>query len=155
MPVVPMTAVDDINRLAGDEFGEWGPIIEITQEMVDQFAELTGDRQWIHVDPERCARESPFGGPIAHGFLTISLLPALFPPGTLELSGARNEVNFGSDGLRFLAPVPVGSSIHARSRIIGAELHRSGTLVTTETAVHVVANDKPSLTYRAKVLYQG
>ena len=69
--------IDAINGHASEEYGDWGAEIEVTQEMINAFAELTGDRQWIHVDVERCIRESPFGGPIAHGYLTMSLMPML------------------------------------------------------------------------------
>ena len=71
--------IDGINAAASDEFGDWGPEVDVTQEMINQFADLTGDHQWIHVDVER-ANAGPFGGPIAHGFLTLSLLPAIAPP---------------------------------------------------------------------------
>jgi acyl dehydratase len=146
--------VDGINSAASDEYGEWGPEIEVTQDMINGFADLTGDHQWIHVDVERAQRESPFGGPIAHGFLTLSLLPAL-ATGGIRLTGHQNAVNYGADGLRFLAPVPAGAKVHARSRLLGAEAKRSGTLVKSETAVHVVGSDTPSVIYKMLVLYQG
>ncbi|MDZ7791722.1 MAG: MaoC family dehydratase [Xanthomonadales bacterium] len=155
MTEIDINDVDAINQAATQEFGDWGPEVLVTQDMVDQFADLTGDRQWIHVDVERCERESPFGGPIAHGFLTLALMPQVMPPATFTPTGVKNAVNYGSDGFRFLAPVPVGSSLHARTRLCGAESHRAGTLVTTETAIHVVGNDKPSLRYTGKILYQG
>ncbi len=146
--------VDAINATATEEFGEWGPEVLVTQEMVNEFAELTGDRQWIHIDVERCKAESPFGGPIAHGFLTVSLLPQL-NPGGVQLSGVKNAVNYGSDGFRFLAPVPVGSTLHAKGRLVGAEAHKKGTLLTQEISVHCQGNETPSLLYKMKVLYQG
>ncbi|MCB0996306.1 MAG: MaoC family dehydratase [Acidimicrobiales bacterium] len=123
--------------------------------MINQFAELTGDRQWIHIDVERAKAESPFGGPIAHGFLTLSLLPGLTPPG-LTFTGQKSAVNYGSEGLRFLAPVPAGSKVHARNRLVSADKHKSGgTLITSEIAVHVVGADKPSLLYKMQILYMG
>ncbi|MGI9600521.1 MAG: MaoC family dehydratase [Acidimicrobiales bacterium] len=145
--------IDGINAAATDEFGDWGAPIEVTQDMINAFAELTGDHQWIHVDIER-ANAGPFGGPIAHGFLTVSLLPKL-NPGGVKITGIKNAVNYGSDGFRFLAPVPSGSSVHARSRIVSAEAKKKGTLLTTEVAVHVVDNETPSLLYKMLVLYQG
>ncbi|MET0825874.1 MAG: MaoC family dehydratase, partial [Acidimicrobiales bacterium] len=120
----------------------------------NQFAELTGDHQWIHVDIER-ANAGPFGGPIAHGFLTLSLLPVLSGGTDLAITGHANAVNYGADGLRFLAPVPAGSTVHARSKLVSAEAKGSGTLVKTETAVHVVDVEKPSLIYQMLVLYMG
>ena len=144
--------VEGINAAASDEFGPWGPELEVTQEMINTFAELTGDRQWIHVDVERAKKESPFGGPIAHGFLTLALVPKL-NPATITFSGYGNATNYGSEGLRFLAPVPAGSKIHGRVRLVGAVARPNGTLITTELAVHVVGNDKPSLLYKMQILY--
>jgi hypothetical protein len=146
--------IEAINAAAGGDYGDWGREVEITQEMINQFAELTGDHQWIHVDIER-ANAGPFGGPIAHGFLTLSLLPVLSGGTDLVISGHANAVNYGADGLRFLAPVPAGSTVHARSKLVSAEAKGSGTLVKTETAVHVVDVDKPSLIYQMLVLYMG
>ncbi len=146
--------IDGINAAAGGDFGAWGPEIEVTQDMINQFADLTGDRQWIHVDIER-ANAGPFGGPIAHGFLTLSLLPTLTGAGDLSVSGHANAVNYGADGLRFLAPVPAGSTVHARSKLVSAQAKGTGTLVKSETAVHVVGADKPSLVYQMLVLYMG
>ena len=144
--------VDGMNAAASDEYGAWGPEIKVTQEMINGFAELTGDRQWIHIDVERATKESPFGGPIAHGFLTLALVPKL-NPGTLKIVGHGNATNFGAGGLRFLAPVPAGAKIHGKSRLVSAEARKNGTLVTTELAVHVVGNEKPSLSYNMQILY--
>ena len=82
---------DDVEGLnaQGGEFGEWGTPTAVTQEMINQFADLTGDHQWIHVDVERANPESPFGGPVAHGFLTLSLIPGLAPPGAAKVVGHR------------------------------------------------------------------
>jgi acyl dehydratase len=150
---------DDIGALqarVSEEFGPFGGELEITQEMINAFAELTGDRQWIHVDVERCRRESPFGGPIAHGFLTLSVLPALNAKTRDEfmLVGQGNVVNYGSDKLRFLAPVPAGSRIRSRSRLAAVEAGPKGTRVEREIAVHVAGNDKPALLYSMILLYQ-
>jgi len=145
--------IDGMNAAASDEFGEFGDSIVVTQEMINQFADLTGDHQWIHVDVER-AKTGPFGVPIAHGFLNLSLLPQLAKKG-IVIKGARNAVNFGAEGLRFLSPVPSGAEIHARCRLVGAAQHRAGTLVTSEWAVHVQGSEKPSLLYKMQILYQG
>ncbi|HME69694.1 MAG TPA: MaoC family dehydratase [Myxococcota bacterium] len=145
--------IDALRSAISEEWGPWGPETLVSQEMIDRFAELTGDRQWIHVDVERARRESPFRGPIAHGFLTLSLLPALRGGAAFRIIGYGNATNYGADGLRFLAPVPSGSKIHARGRMVAAEAKPKGTLVTTETAVHVVGNEKPSLLYKGLVLY--
>jgi acyl dehydratase len=98
--------------------------ITITQQQVNLFAEATGDHQWIHVDPEK-ARAGPFGGPIAHGFLTLSLLPRFFES-SFEITGSRMGVNYGLNKVRFTAPVPVGSRLRARMKLLAAEPIESG-----------------------------
>ena len=147
--------IDALQAAVSQEFGPWSAEFQVTQEIIDRFAELSGDHQWIHVDVERAKRESPFGGPIAHGFLTLCLLPRLRSEGSVQVVGYRNAVNYGAESLRFLAPVPAGARLHAHTRLAAAEARRSGTLVTTETAAHVVDNKRPSLVYRGLVLYQG
>jgi acyl dehydratase len=147
---------DDIEKLKtkiSDQFGPWGPEMQVTQAMINQFAELTGDHQWIHVDVERCKKESPFGGPIAHGFLTLSLLPTLRAGSDYQIVGFGNATNYGADKLRFTGPVPAGSKLHARSRLVAVDPKPKGTQVTTEIAVHVVGNDRPCLIYLMLVLY--
>ena len=153
MTAIPFDDIDAINATASDEFGEWGDEIEITQELINGFAEITGDRQWIHVDVERAKKESPFGTPIAHGFLTLSLLPTLgaYP---VELSGQSSATNYGAEGLRFIAPVPVGSKVHARGRLVRAEAKPKGTLITAEMEVGVVGSEKPAILYKMQVLYR-
>jgi acyl dehydratase len=146
--------LDSLRAQISPEFGPWGPELEVTQAMIDAFAELTGDRQWIHVDVERAKRESPFGTTIAHGFLTLGLLARLRPPGTYAIVGHGNVLNYGSDGLRFLAPIPSGRRIHARSRLADVQAKNNGSLVTSEVSVHVVDNEKPSLVYKGLILYQ-
>ena len=152
MDAIPFDDIDAINALASDEFGEWGKEFEVTQDLINGFAELTGDRQWIHVDVERAKQESPFGGPIAHGFLTLSLIPQLGVT-PVKLTGQRSATNYGAEGLRFLSPVPAGAKIHARSRVIGA-VEKKGTLVTVEIEVAVVGAEKPALLYKMQLLYR-
>lgn len=147
---------DDIAGLESqisEEFGEWGPEIEITQDMINKFADLTGDHQWIHIDVERAKRESPFGAPIAHGFLTLSLMPVLRPRSSYSIVGYGNATNYGADKLRFVSPVPAGSKVHGRSRLVAVEAKPKGTQVTSELAVHVVGNDRPAILYTMLVLY--
>src|SRR5439155_14823296 len=116
---------------------------------------LTKDQQWIHTDVERCKRESPFGGPIAHGYLTLSLTPQLRPSSAFAVTGYSNATNYGLDNLRFLQPVPAGAKIHARMRLSTVEQKPKGTLLGYDIAVHTFGSDKPALLYRALVLYQG
>jgi hypothetical protein len=147
---------DDIDKLRtkiSDAFGGFGPEIHVTQEMINKFADLTGDHQWIHVDVERAQRESPFRQTIAHGFLTLSLLPALRASADFQLVGYGNVTNYGADKLRFVSPVPAGARIHARSRLVAVEAKPKGTQLTQEVNVHVVGNDKPALIYVMLTLY--
>ncbi|MEE9416321.1 MAG: MaoC family dehydratase [Acidimicrobiales bacterium] len=144
--------IDGINALASEDFGEFGPAVEITQDMINTFADVTGDHQWIHVDIEK-ANAGPFGGPIAHGFLTLSMVASMRTGDSFKITGVSNAVNYGADKLRFMAPVAAGSSIQARTRLLGAEQKSMGTLVKTETAIHVVDAEKPSLIYQGLVLY--
>lgn len=145
--------IDGLRKYVSDEYGDWGPEIQVTQKMIDAFADLTGDHQWIHVDPERAKRESPFKTTIAHGFLTLSLLPALRAAGGFRIVGYGNATNYGSDKLRFVSPVPAGSAVRARARLVAVEAKPKGTQVTQEVAVHVVGSDRPALLYNMLVLY--
>ena len=116
------------------------------QHRIDEFADCTGDRQWIHVDAERAARESPFGGTIAHGFLTL----ATVGPAQLEVwivpAGIGTALHYGLDRVRFLTPVPVGRNVRTRVNLVAAEAKGSGrTLVTTENTVEIEGEEKPAL----------
>lgn len=106
--------VDDLKGAVGEQLGysDW---VEIEQSRIDQFAEATGDHQWIHVDPER-AKEGPFKTTIAHGYLTLSLLP-LFGPQLMKVEGMKMGVNYGTNKVRFPAPVPVGSRLRATAKV--------------------------------------
>jgi acyl dehydratase len=105
--------IEALKSLTGQEVGvsDW---IQITQEMIDRFADATGDHQWIHVDPERAKRETPFGSTIAHGFLTVSLLPQLSQQAMNVQGDFKMRINYGFNRLRFVSPVPAGSKIRAR-----------------------------------------
>ena len=147
---------DDIEKLKGrisEEYGEWSEPVEVTQEMINRFAELTGDHQWIHVDVERAKKESPFGRTIAHGFLTLSLLPRMHGRPSYKIAGYGNATNYGANKLRFVSPVPAGAKIHAHSRLIDVEAKPKGTQLTQEIQVQVVGQDKPALIYEMVVLY--
>ncbi|MBX9613169.1 MAG: MaoC family dehydratase [Burkholderiales bacterium] len=116
--------------------------ITITQEQVNQFAQATGDHQWIHVDVER-ARTGPFGGPIAHGFLTLSLLPRFFES-SFEVVASRMGVNYGLNKVRFTAPVPVGSRLRARMKLLRCvPIDNEGVQMTWEVTVEREGADKP------------
>lgn len=148
---------DDLATLkqrVGEEFSPFGDQVSITQEMVNQFADLTLDHQWIHIDTERARRESPFKTTIVHGFFVLSLLPKLRVRKDLEIVGYGNIVNYGSDKLRFVSPVPAGSTVHARSRLIAVEQKPKGVLITEEIEIAVVGAERPALSYLMLMLYQ-
>lgn len=138
------TSANDIVSAVGEELGtsEW---VTVTQEQVNTFAEATGDYQWIHVDAERAERESPFGGPIAHGYLSLSLLPMLgWQIYTVE--GAKMGINYGSNKVRFPAPVPVGARLRLRSTLQGAEQLPDGTVQMIVTQVlEIDGQPKPAV----------
>ncbi|MGZ4757955.1 MAG: MaoC family dehydratase [Acidimicrobiales bacterium] len=133
--------LDDVRAAVGRELGtsDW---LEITQELVDQFADATGDHQWIHVDPER-AKAGPFGGPIAHGYLTLSLSNALLPE-IVEVQGISMGVNYGVGKVRFPAPVPVGSRIRASASLTAVEEVAGGVQTTMLITVEVEGGTKPA-----------
>ena len=116
--------------------------ITITQQQVNLFAEATGDHQWIHVDVEKAAA-GPFGGPIAHGFLTLSLLPRFFES-SFDITGSRRGVNYGLNKVRFTAPVPVGSRLRGRMKLLAAEaIAGDGMQMTWEVTVEREGSAKP------------
>jgi acyl dehydratase len=131
----------ELKALVGQEVAvsDW---VEITQERVNQFAEATGDHQWIHLDVERCKRESPFGGPIAHGFLTLSLLPMLMQ-NSVRMTDVRMGVNYGLNKVRFPAPVPVGSRVRSRTTVLSVEDIEGGAQVTWQVTIEREGGDKP------------
>jgi len=119
---------------------EW---VEITQEQVNQFADATGDHQWIHVDPE-AARNGPFGGPIAHGYLTLSLLPQLMPQ-VMTISDAVMGVNYGVEKVRFTSPVPVGSRVRLHATLKGSEPKGPGRLNRIGVQMEIEGQEKPAM----------
>ncbi|UDY36016.1 MaoC family dehydratase [Dermatobacter hominis] len=114
-----VNGIAGLKELVGTHLGysDW---LEITQERVNTFADATGDHQWIHVDVERATAESPFGGPIAHGYLTLSLGPVLFPQ-IMRVDGVKMGVNYGCGKVRFPSPVPVGSKLRLGATLDGVE----------------------------------
>lgn len=130
---------------------EW---IEVTQQQVDLFAQATGDHQWIHTDPVRAA-QGPFGAPIAHGFLTLSLLPR-FMQAAFAIEGAQMGVNYGLNRVRFPAPVPVGSRLRARLALTGAEtVAPDGLQMAWEVTLEREGGDKPVCVAEALVRSYG
>jgi acyl dehydratase len=136
MTVAELEQAHDVDLGATD----W---VEVTQQQVDRFADATGDHQWIHVDRERAA-DGPFGGTIAHGYLTLSMLPALMAR-LLEITDSAMGVNYGLDRLRLTAPVPVGGKIRARGRLLDATSKSTGVLYRVEMKVEIEGGDRPAL----------
>ena len=135
-------AYADLASLAGQETGvsDW---LEITQERVNQFAEATGDHQWIHVDVERATAESPFGGPIAHGYLTLALAN-LFLPQLLSVETFSAGLNIGLDKVRFPSPVPAGSKIRGSGEIVSAVEAGGGVQVVVRVTIEAEGASKPA-----------
>ena len=134
-----------MQSLISEEFSGWSNQVEVTQEMIHQFAALSGDDYWIHTDPEKARRDGPFGTTIAHGALVQVLASRLKMPMDFEVTDFVNIVNYGSDRLRFPAIVPSGCKIHGRYRIKSVEQLKSGVQVTMEINIHVVGQDRPSV----------
>lgn len=130
----------DLQSHVGQTLGtsDW---LTITQDRIQQFADATGDQQWIHTDPVRAAA-GPFGAPVAHGFLTLSLLPWLFESG-FDIADVRMGVNYGLNKVRFPAPVPVGSRLRGHFRLLSFEGLAGGAQLTVEVTVEREGSDKP------------
>src|SRR5437868_11805493 len=134
--------LSELAQHVGEEIAvsDW---VTITQEQVNLFADATGDHQWIHVDVER-AKQGPFGAPIAHGFLTLSLLPKLMES-AIEIRESRMGVNYGLNKVRFTSPVPVGSRLRARAKLLAADtIDNGGYQFTWNVAIEREGSDKPA-----------
>jgi acyl dehydratase len=141
---MPVTHIENIAELAGrigQEVGtsDW---LEVSQERINQFAETTEDRQWIHIDVERAARESPFKETIAHGFLSLSLLSAL-GKGAMFVGGVRMGVNYGLNRVRFVSPVPAGARIRGRFTLATIEEIKGGVQATWNVTIERDGSAKP------------
>jgi len=138
-----ITSIDDATGLVGSELGvsEW---LEIDQKRVNDFADVTGDHQWIHVDVERAKAESPYGAPIAHGFLTLSMIPALSKD-NFRVQNAQLVINYGLNKVRFLSAVPVGSHIRVRSELADAVAKDPTTVdLTVRHTIEIDGVEKPA-----------
>lgn len=143
----------ELLSLEGKDLGhsEW---LEVDQARVDAFAETTLDRQWIHVDPERAAKESPFGGTIAHGYLTLSLVPYLYHQ-IIDVPGAKMTINYGLNKVRFPAPVPVGSRIRLGLTVAGVEEIKGGVQCIYQGVVEIDGQEKPAMVAELVFRYYG
>ena len=144
MQVALVVAVPDLPKHVGETLGP-SPWVTVDQGMIDKFAEATGDHQWIHVDVERAKRELPGGKTIAHGYLTLSLVPRL--ASTLSRVKTRSRgVNYGSNKVRFTNPVPAGARIRLRQRLVNAEdVAGGGVRITSAMTVEIEGQERPAL----------
>jgi len=149
MAVTTLHGPDDVRSHLGKHLGysEW---MEIDQARVNLFAEATGDHQWIHIDVEK-AKAGPFGGPIAHGYLTLSLGP-VFLPQIFSVGGISMGVNYGANKVRFVSPVPVGAELRAGLKVLAVDDTPGGARVTLETTFECKGAAKPSCI--AEVIFQ-
>lgn len=138
-----ITSIDDASTAVGEELGvsEWQ---EIDQERINAFADATGDHQWIHIDAERAKNESPYGTTIAHGFLTLSMIPALTKD-NYRVENAKMAINYGLNKVRFIAAVPSGGRIRARSELVDAAKVDDNTVnMTVKHTIELDGSDKPA-----------
>ncbi len=135
------TTLAELPALKGQELGTSG-WVEVTQERVNLFADATGDHQWIHVDVERATAESPFGGPIAHGYLTLSLIIPMYAE-VLTVTDATMGVNYGLNKVRFPAPVPVGAKVRLTATLTDVEEVAGGLQVTVAGVIEAEGGSKP------------
>jgi acyl dehydratase len=133
---------ESLPQLTGQEIGvsDW---VEITQDRINKFADATGDHQWIHVDVERAKKEMPGGKTIAHGYLTLSLIPWL-TGGMLRVEGVTRGINYGSNKIRFTNMVPVGSKVRARQKLVAAEPKSGGMQLTNEVTIEIEGAQRPA-----------
>ena len=141
---MPEFTLSDISRFVGQELGvsSW---VTVDQSRIDQFAECSGDRQWIHVDVERAKRESPYRAPIAHGYLTLSLVAPLQMEIGAVPTDAGAALNYGLDKVRFLAPVRAGARVRLRVALIDVEHKGGGVVLKTSNTLEIEGSDKPAL----------
>jgi acyl dehydratase len=136
-----INGADELKGLIGEHLG-YSPYVSISQEQVNQFADATGDYQWIHIDVER-ATAGPFGAPIAHGYLTLSLGPALYPQ-VVSIGGFSMGVNYGTNKVRFMSPVKVGSNLRLGVKLLDVTDLPGGIQSTMEFTFECEGADKPS-----------
>jgi len=140
--VTTFNTLEELGEATGRQLG-WTDWVDITQERVNLFADATDDHQWIHVDVERATAESPFGGPIAHGYLTLAL-SNLFLPQLIEVPAASAGINYGTGKVRFPSPVPVGSRVRGGAEITAVEEIPGGLQTTISITIQVEGQDKPA-----------
>jgi len=149
-----MTTVIDyseLGSLAGRDLG-WSDWMEVTQDRVNVFADATDDHQWIHVDPERAFAESPFGAPIAHGFLTLSLTLKFWSE-LIDVTNVTTKVNYGLDKVRFVSPVKVGDKIRMNAIVADVQEVKGGWQITVDQTIEVEGSERPAVVARGLQRY--
>ena len=155
MPAPAGYSTATLRDFVGHDFGASAPVT-VGQPRIDGFAEVTGDHQWIHVDVERARAESPFGGPVAHGFLTLSLLATAILEAGIVPADAKGVINYGLDKVRFLTPVPAGAQVACGFRLAEVEDKGAGRqLLRLEAAARVEGADKPAIVGEVLALVVG
>ncbi|WP_030254980.1 MaoC family dehydratase [Streptomyces violens] len=149
---VTVNGLDELKKLAGTDLGtsDW---LDVTQDRIDTFADATGDHQWIHTDPEKAA-QGPFGAPIAHGYLTLSLFIPLFT-GLLDVQGVTTKVNYGLDKVRFPSPVKVGSRIRLAATLASVDEVKGGVQIAVDGTVEIEGAAKPACVLRSLSRFYG
>ena len=142
MPKITISSLEELGQWVGKEVAtsDW---LTVDQDRIDRFADATGDRQWIHVDPARAKAESPFGTTIAHGYLTLSLIPHMMME-TLDLQGGRMSINYGLNRVRFAAPVRSGDRIRMRFTLAELEDIPGGIQLTWHALIEIEGSHKPA-----------
>ena len=132
----------ELSKHVGEEMGvsDW---VKVDQDRVNKFADATGDHQWIHIDVERAKREMPTGGTIAHGYLTLSLIPMLSSQ-IMRIDGVSRGINYGSNKVRFTNMVPTGARVRARQKLLAVEPKGAGMQLTNEVAIEIEGQDRPA-----------
>ena len=144
----------DMKAYEGKEVGvsDW---YTVTQEQIDKFADATGDHQWIHVDVERAKKEMPGGRTIAHGFLTLSLIPMLNHQ-ISHINNVRNGINYGCNKVRFTSPVPAGAKVRARSKLLAADpMDGGGVRLTNQVTVEIEGQERPACVAETRSIVYG
>ena|ERR1044071_3241823 len=147
-----IAGIEELKTLVGQEVGV-SDLFEVSQDRIDEFADATEDHQWIHVNPERARTESPFGVTIAHGFLTLSLMPHLAAQAVKVQGDFKMGINYGMNRLRFVSPVPAGSRVRARFTLQAVEEVSGGFQITWSVTVETENGSKPSLVAEWLVRY--
>lgn len=155
MQEVRFDDLDTLRSMITAEFGPWSEQVTIDQKMIDLFAEMTGDHQWIHVDVDRAKKESQFGNTIAHGYLVLGMSTIIKNSTNYQIVGHGSALNYGLESVRFVSPVPAGSTLQGHTRLRHVEESKGGVMLTVGVAIHVVEEKRPAVAFDWKLLYRS